>query len=198
MTDKITVPRATWDAMREALEGIMRWQVKNVKAWHNSAYDIAHDALTAANAVSAPRGLFVDLIASHGPEFVAEMDAIEPVGINGLTEAETSASMSVMGLSKPTVQPQAPGVAINDACEVLATALHFIPPSEPKLMQDVSALCHNLRAHHQATEQVGYKRVPVEPTPAMLYAIQNDCDIFPPRGKRIWAAMLAAAPEAKQ
>ena len=42
-------------------------------------------ALTAANAVS------------------------EPVGINGLTEAETSATMSVIGLSKPTVQPQAQG-----------------------------------------------------------------------------------------
>ncbi len=32
----------------------------------------------------------------------------EPVGINGLTEAETSASMSVRGLSKPTAQPVAP------------------------------------------------------------------------------------------
>jgi len=31
--------------------------------------------------------------------------AQEPVGINGLTEAETSASMSVMGLSKPTQEP---------------------------------------------------------------------------------------------
>lgn len=30
---------------------------------------------------------------------------VQPIGINGLTEAETSASMSVMGLSKPKVAP---------------------------------------------------------------------------------------------
>lgn len=40
----------------------------------------------------------------------------------------------------------------------------------------------------------GYKLVRVEPTLAMLYAIQNDCDIMPQRGKRIWATLLAAAP----
>jgi len=40
----------------------------------------------------------------------------------------------------------------------------------------------------------GYKLVPVEPTREMLYAIQNDCDIMPQRGKRIWATLLAVAP----
>ena len=41
--------------------------------------------------------------------------AQEPVGINGLTEAETSASMSVMGLSKPaTKQAQEPETWIDD------------------------------------------------------------------------------------
>jgi len=44
-----------FDQMREALEGMMRWQVKNVKVWNNPAYDIAHEALTAANAVSHPK-----------------------------------------------------------------------------------------------------------------------------------------------
>jgi hypothetical protein len=34
--------------------------------------------------------------------------AQEPVGINGLTEAETSASMSVMGLSKPAPKQAEP------------------------------------------------------------------------------------------
>jgi hypothetical protein len=32
----------------------------------------------------------------------------EPVGINGLTEAETSATMSVMGLSKPAPKQAEP------------------------------------------------------------------------------------------
>ena len=69
-----------------------------------SAANAVSDHIPAVGEMVQPRGLFVDLIASHGPDFVAEMAAIEPVGINGLTEAETSASMSVMGLSKPTVR----------------------------------------------------------------------------------------------
>ena len=75
MTDQITVPRETWDALREALEKIAEgnlgpyaWQADYAKI-----RSLAIQALTAANAVSAPKGLFVDLIASHGPEFVAEM-----------------------------------------------------------------------------------------------------------------------------
>jgi len=54
------------------------------------------------------------------------------------------------------------------------------------------------RLHASAPE--GYKLVPVELTREMLYAIQNDCDIMPQRGKRIWATLLAAAstpPDAK-
>jgi len=43
-------------------------------------------------------------------------------------------------------------------------------------------------------EPEGYKLVPVEPTLGMLYAMQNDCDIMPQRGKRVWATLLAAAP----
>lgn len=30
------------EALREALEGVMRWQVKNVEVWNNSAYDNAY------------------------------------------------------------------------------------------------------------------------------------------------------------
>jgi hypothetical protein len=37
------------------------------------------------------------------------------------------------------------GELTDSACEVLATVMHFIPASEPKLAQDVSALCHTLR-----------------------------------------------------
>ena len=41
----------------------------------------------------------------------------------------------------------------------------------------------------------GWKLVPVEPTEDMLYDIQEFSHILPPRGKRIWAHMLAAAPK---
>ena len=41
----------------------------------------------------------------------------------------------------------------------------------------------------------GWKLVPVEPTDDMLYDIQEFSHILPPRGKRIWAHMLAAAPQ---
>ena len=39
MTQLITVDRATLEQIVEAAEGLMEWQVKNVKVWHNSAYD---------------------------------------------------------------------------------------------------------------------------------------------------------------
>ena len=95
----ITVPRATWDAMREALVSAANFispysrgeqVLEKVDAALTAANAVSHPkpetapppeggAITsesAANAVSAPKGLFVDLIASHGPEFVAEMAAL--------------------------------------------------------------------------------------------------------------------------
>lgn len=41
----------------------------------------------------------------------------------------------------------------------------------------------------------GWKLVPIEPTDDMLYDIQEFSHILPPRGKRIWAHMLDAAPQ---
>jgi hypothetical protein len=43
-----------------------------------------------------------------------------------------------------------------DACEVLSTAVHFIPSSEPELMRDVLAICHGLRTAQQAQEPVAW------------------------------------------
>lgn len=96
----ITVPRATWDALREALKHGIREMNLSGKAKECMPL---HQALTAANAASHPKtetapvteggaitaesaanavseqkGLFVDLIASHGPEFAAEMAATDP------------------------------------------------------------------------------------------------------------------------
>ena len=39
--------------LREALDELMEWQVKNVKKWHNPAYDNAHKALAATEDVCA-------------------------------------------------------------------------------------------------------------------------------------------------
>jgi hypothetical protein len=85
---------------------------------------------------------------------LSSAQAAQPVGINGLTEAETSASMSVLGLSKPKV-------------------------AQPAQVPD------------------GYVLVPVEPTEAMLYEAQ-DQHIMPPRMKRLWRLLLAAAPSTKE
>jgi hypothetical protein len=43
---------------------------------------------------------------------LALAEPAEPVGINGLTDAETSASASVMGFTAP--QPPAPAVELTD------------------------------------------------------------------------------------
>lgn len=52
MTDQITVPRATWDAMREALEKSRSARTYSARI---DAYECAVQALTAANAVSEPQ-----------------------------------------------------------------------------------------------------------------------------------------------
>ena len=36
---QVLIDRATPEQLVEAAEGLMEWQVKNVKVWHNSAYD---------------------------------------------------------------------------------------------------------------------------------------------------------------
>ena len=36
---QVLIDRATLEQLVEAAEGLMEWQVKNVKVWHNSAYD---------------------------------------------------------------------------------------------------------------------------------------------------------------
>ena len=43
--------------------------------------------------------------------------------------------------------------AQGEACEVLATVLHFIPASETDLLRDVSALGHDLRTHGKPQAQ---------------------------------------------
>jgi hypothetical protein len=53
---------------------------------------------------------------------ISAEQAQEPVGINGLTEAETSASMSVMGLSKPApkqaITPETGNAATPEASAI--------------------------------------------------------------------------------
>ena len=59
MTNKILIDRATLEQLVEAAEGLMEWQVKNVKVWHNSAYDTMDmrlNQLRAALAGAEPAG----------------------------------------------------------------------------------------------------------------------------------------------
>ena len=64
-----------------------------------------------------------------------------PVGINGLTEAETSASASVMGLVKPTASgpsnPQEYSTVLDDAIGA-ATTLSNILDRDSKILADVA------------------------------------------------------------
>jgi hypothetical protein len=64
---------------------------------------LALDALELCNEIGdqCSRGFLARAQAKAREAITAIKQAQEPVGINGLTEAETSASMSVMGLSKP-------------------------------------------------------------------------------------------------
>ena len=103
-------------AMREALESsavcIQLMSDGPSRASWGDTLDIIDAALTAANAVSAKsrsRKQNFNLTPTQLQMIGAgEMDdprdqrpqATEPVGINGLTESETNATMSVMGLSK--------------------------------------------------------------------------------------------------
>ena len=76
-----------------------------------------------------------------------------------LNEDAYAAYQSALSAAK-AVQPQAQ----EDACEVLATVLHFIPASETDLLRDVSALCHDLRTYGnpQASEPAW---MPIETAP---------------------------------
>lgn len=69
------------------------------------------------------------------------------------------------------------------------------------LVDDTRAMLAAIVAHEALNADAGvmrapegWKLVPVEPSKDMLYEAQEYSDILPPRGKRLWAQMLAAAP----
>lgn len=85
--------------------------------------------------------------------------------------------------------------------EVVEQAVASIEMLNAGKWTQVTALAATLRAALEQPQiqsggiQPNWKLVPVEPTDDMLYDIQEFSHILPPRGKRIWAHMLAAAPQ---
>jgi hypothetical protein len=189
----------TKDVLALALEALE----KCAEVMNKAADRTTKDALV-ANALYAQAELTTDAITA----IKQAQQAITPETGNAATP-EASAITAGNGQAQEPV----------DACEVLSTVMHFIPETEPELMEDVSALCHRLRAAPKQAEPTGkqslqvpngYKLVPVEPTPEILDAIchaKNQTRYG--RGAlmrgdelaSIYRAMLAAAPtppEAKQ
>lgn len=148
MTDQITVPRATWDAMREAL------QIADNIALVGAAY-------TPKSIEAGLRKISAALTAANAVD--------EPVGINGLTEAETSASMSVMGLSKP----QAQGKAIHQV--YMGDGWKDKPASEMWMYTPEkgweSKYVRTVYAHPQATEPAWR---PIETAPASSQSYKGE------------------------
>ena len=119
MTDQITVPRATWDALREAFDTIIQYNRNHARDQYGDAEKAerwacvvkARQALTAANAVS------------------------EPVGINGLTEAETSASMSVMGLT-----PESARAMVAEMADLSLTNEGDMLAKQPEILAEYTGI----------------------------------------------------------
>ena len=176
MTDQITVPRETWDATVGALKNIAEgnlgpyaWQADYAKI-----RSLAIQALTAANAVSEPHA----------------RDAVTWTPETGYVFAQKPQAQGEAWVWNPA-STEWEGVRAFGHWQ--QGAIYSFGPAQPEPL-----------AHPQATEPAGYKLVPVEPTQQMLDAVVTTLDdhlLGPDAEKQYredWAAMLAAAPEAKQ
>lgn len=94
-----------------------------------------------------------------------------------------------------------PREVVEQALEALINEGEFRKLLEPLIEKSIDSIRAALERPQNHVEQhlgmvpAGWKLVPVEPTDDMLYDIQEFSHILPPRGKRIWAHMLAAAPQ---
>ena len=213
MTDQITVPKQTWDALREALERLKIEVVLSdisseyIESHFRSHLDIATAALTAANAVSEPQ--------PAGPEDMAIYKSIADGYFNAMQSqgeaSEVSATLAQFGkdgtkdwpewikaaahtatASFPVRSKEKREFDIRGALAAKLTCWHRMSEA------DSDALVALFAAHPQATEPAGYKLVPVEPSRQQLMhgwtAISGKLDH--PNLAHLYRAMLAAAPEA--
>ncbi len=117
----------------------------------------------------------------------------QPVGINGLTEAETSASMSVVGLSKPKVAQPAQTELRHRIRVHLANRNYY---SHSEFCTTLEELMAEQEAQ-PAQMPDGYVLVPVEPTGAMCRALFRNL-IHADNEAYVIKAVLAAAPSTKE
>ena len=175
MTDQITVPRETWDAMREALkeaatslETISRLAGRThyvgddgervetymghhdqVRGYATSRASVARQALTAANAVSEPKSLFVDLIASHGPDFVDEMAAID-VEPEALITVESSLRFRL------ECEQQKSADLLDEVRELKGKLFKARQPQAQGEAVNIEALCARIKAADDASADMDY------------------------------------------
>lgn len=145
MTDQITVPRETWDAMREALKAVR----PDYEYRGSDVLNQIDEALTAANAVSHPKpetapppegGAITSESAAN-----AVSDHIPAVG-------EMVQPLKVTDLGRYALEPQAQGEWIHCSPELLASGVSCRDtPRRPCECEHGGSHDHWI-AHPQATE----------------------------------------------
>jgi hypothetical protein len=101
-------------------------QREEFEAWYVKTYPFAS---TMPGKFERDGGDYTDTtvnVAWQAFQYAQAAQPARPVGINGLTEAETSASMSVVGLSKPKVAQPAQPTDWRELCRRLYVELFYV------------------------------------------------------------------------
>jgi hypothetical protein len=175
----------------EAVAAIKEAQESAATVPDNSQNWAGMDGTTAWHLIERHADGWADVGKMMDEWLAANQQAQEPIGINGLTEAETSASMSVMGLSKP-----APKQAEQEGCKLVP-----VEPTEAQwngIARDMMMWLdmdgrHTAGSLFKHLERCGTE-IPqwLRDEPEM-----RNLDHVPSKGTRvtiIYRAMLAAAP----
>jgi hypothetical protein len=109
-----------------------------------------------------------------------------------------AARAAITQAKQALAEPQAQGDGELDSLTDAVMALVELLGNHPAEVKNIDPLAwaHLLVYTHQASEPAGWKLVPVEPTPEMCHTAEAEIDADS-SWPAIWAAMLAAAPEAK-
>lgn len=184
---------------QESEEGMTAWHAR--RAWE--FIGIAARALTAANAVTSECSKVTSEY-SEQPQAQGEASEVSETlaqfGKDGTKDWPEwmKAAAHTATASFPTRSKEKREFDIRGMLAEKLTCWHRMSEA------DSDALVALFVAHPQATEPAGYKLVPVEPSQEMLDAVVTTLDdhlLGPDAEKQYredWAAMLAAAPEAKQ
>lgn len=126
MTDQITVPRATWDAMRGALGAIISAHPVSTSLRQTDAVIAARQALTAANAVSAQMVKLIPTAQEMGtpvqPQYSIDAD---PQGIRARVVSAVVGAMAY-GASNTNKPPE--GHWLNEVWDIARAEANRVQP----------------------------------------------------------------------